>query len=43
MKTQLHAEMAAVRSEKEATELERHRLVLARQSEAAATHVQVSY
>lgn len=41
MKAQLHAEMAAVRSEREAAELERHKLVLAHQSESAATHVRV--
>ncbi|CBJ30404.1 conserved unknown protein [Ectocarpus siliculosus] len=42
VKAQLHAEMAAVRSEREAAELERHKLVLAHQSESAATHVRVS-
>lgn len=40
-KTQLHDEMAAVRSKKEAAELERHKLVLAHQTQAAAAHVQV--
>ncbi|CAM9159615.1 unnamed protein product [Laminaria digitata] len=41
-KTQLHDEMAAVRSKKEAAELERHKLVLAHQTQAAAAHVQIS-
>lgn len=40
-KSQLHDEMAAVRSKKEAAELERHKLVLAHQTQAAAAHVQV--
>lgn len=37
----MHEEMAAVRSQREAAELERHKLILAHQSEAAATHVLV--
>eukprot|EP00904_Undaria_pinnatifida_P009883 jgi/Undpi1/6024/HiC_scaffold_2.g01298.m1 len=41
-KSQLHDEMAAVRSKKEAAELERHKLVLAHQTQAAAAHVQIS-
>lgn len=40
-KAQVHAEMAAVRSQKEAAELERHKLMLAHQSETAALHVKV--
>lgn len=40
-KVQLHAEVAAVRGEKDAAELERHKLVLAQQTEATAIHVQV--
>lgn len=39
--TQLHAEMAAVRSQKEATELEHHKLVLVHQSDIAGGKVQV--
>eukprot|EP00903_Cladosiphon_okamuranus_P005510 g5490.t1 len=42
VKAQLLDEMAAVRSQREAAELERHKLVLAHQTEAAATHVQIS-
>lgn len=42
VKAQLLDEVAAVRSQREAAELERHKLVLAHQTEAAATHVQVS-
>lgn len=41
MKAQVHAEMAAVRSQKEAAELERHKLMLAHQSETAALHMKV--
>ncbi|CAM9789285.1 unnamed protein product [Pylaiella littoralis] len=41
-RAQVHEEMAAVRSQREAAELERHKLILAHQSEAAATHVLIS-
>lgn len=40
-KTQLHAEVSAVRSKNKAAEVDRHKLVLAQQSEAASTHMQV--
>lgn len=42
MKAQLHDEINAVRAQREAAELERHKLVLENQTEAAATHVRVS-
>ncbi|CAM9941955.1 unnamed protein product [Discosporangium mesarthrocarpum] len=38
----LHAEISAVRAEKERVELERHKLVLGHQSEAASIHMRVS-
>lgn len=41
VKAQLHDEMKTVRSQREAAELERHKLVLDNQTEAAATHVRV--
>lgn len=40
-KAQLHAEVSAVRSKNEAAEVERHKLVLTQQSEAASTQLQV--
>ncbi len=42
MKAQLHDEIKTVRSQREAAELEKHKLVLDNQTEAAATHVRVS-
>ena len=42
VKAQLHDEIKAVRAQREAAELERHKLVLENQTEAAATHVRVS-
>ncbi|CAM9723282.1 unnamed protein product, partial [Ascophyllum nodosum] len=40
-KAQLHAEVSVVRSRKEEAEVERHRLVLAQQNEAAGAHAQI--
>ena len=42
-KAQLHAEVSVVRSRKEEAEVERHRLVLAQQNEAAGAHAQVCH